>query len=347
MAYTVAAHGVTGGSSEYTFLGRYLHKVAQEALYPQLFLYEYGQKVPLPGNRGKIIHIPYFIKQEPILPVNTGTAESAMPSAEFAVSGANYSAEVGGYHGHFAFSDFFYATHEVPGVLAAGVRQLAAHMAKTYDNLIRNNLSGLTGAATGTAASSCTINGAVGLYGAITGVAATDALTVDGLFGAETSLTNDLAPAFPDGTYACILAPPQVYDLFTDQGGTALGKVKLTDWLNTTRGQDKYERAVIGTMSRLKIMVSTESVPKYYATAAANGFAASASGYGGSVIAPGAYAVIDLENARPSIIIQPFGSAGTLDPTKKKMTVGMKGYFTAVNMDTGNRFRRLISGARV
>lgn len=344
MATTVAAHGVTGGSSEYTFLGRYLHKVAQEALYPQLFLYEYGQKVPLPGNSGKIIHIPYFIKQEPIEDAGTGTAESAAPSTEYAISGDNYSAEVKGFHGHFGFSDFFYNTHEVPGVLAAGVRQLAAHMAKEYDGDIKDNLSGLTGNASGTASSACAINGSQGLYGATTGLTSGAPLTIDGLFAAETSLVDADAPAFPDGTYATILAPQQIYDLFTDQGGTGAGNVKLSDWLATSQGQMKYERAVLGTISRMKTMVSTESVVKF--GAGVGPMSAGSSGFGGMVIAPGAYGVVDLQNARPSIIIQPFGSAGTADPTKKKMTVGMKGYYTSVPMDTGNRFRLLVSGRR-
>lgn len=352
MAYTVAAHGVTGGSSEYTFLGRYLHKVAQETLYPQLFLYQFGQKVPLPGNSGKIIHIPYFIKQEPIESVGTGVSESAVPGTEFAVSGDNYTGEVAGYHGFFGFSDFFYATHEVPGVLAAGVRQLAAHMAKTYDNQIRDALSALTAAASGTGASACAINGSQGLYGSVASGSITSGmhLSVDGLLAAEASLGDDDAMAFPDGTYACIISPAQGYDMFTDQAGTGNANINISSWLQTTAGQSKYERAVLGTIGRLKIMTSTQSVAYFpspgTAAVSSSPMAASTEGYGAYVIAPGAYAVVDLQNARPSIIIQPFGSAGTADPTKKKMTVGMKGYWTQINMDTGNRFRMLLSSRR-
>lgn len=344
MAVTVAAHGVTGGSSEYTFLGRYLHKVAQETLYPTLFLYQFGQKVPLPGNSGKIIHIPYFIKQEPIEDAGTGTSEPDKPASEFAVSGANYTGEVAGHHGYFGFSDFFYATHEIPGVLAAGVRQLAAHMAKTYDNEIRDNLSGLTGNASGTASSACAINGAQGLYGATTGITSGMHLSVDGLLAAEASLADDDAMAFPDGTYACVISPAQGYDMFTDQAGSANANINISSWLQTQAGQRKYEQAVLGTIGRLKIMTSTQSIAYY--TAGQGPMTAGAEGYGAYVIAPGAYAVVDLQNARPSIIIQPFGSAGTADPTKKKMTVGMKGYWTTINMDTGNRFRILLSSRR-
>ena len=66
--------------------------------------------------------------------------------------------------------------------------------------------------------------------------------------------------------------------------------------------------------------------------------------YVANVIAPGAYAVVDLQSGPPSIIVQPFGSAGTADPTKKRMTVGMKAYYTTVRMDLANRLVRISSG---
>lgn len=332
--YTIAGHSAPG-MPEYTFLGQYLHKVAQETLYPQLFLYQFGQKVPLPGNSGRIINIPYFKKVEPVQKFSTGTGtasgEGVAPSAEFQMSGDKYTAEMFGYHGYIGFSDFFWAVHEIPGVLAAGVRQLSAHLAKLYDIAIHDQIS-----ATGTGT---LVDGKDGLAGG-TGVSSADGLTVDGLFAAQTTLEENLAPTYPDGTYACILHPRQVYDVFTN-AETSAG-VSLTNWLNTDRGQKMYENAVLGTLAKLKIHVSTQSVVTGYGTAFA--MQSASSGYHAPVIAPGAYAVIDLQNARPSIIIQPFGSAGTADPTKTHMTVGIKGYFTAKAMDTSNRLVKISTG---
>ena len=321
-----------------TLLGQHLHLVAQETLYPELKMYQFGQRVPLPPNRGKVIYIPYFKKIEPIEAMGTGASEVCAPANAFGISAHRYTGTLQGYHGYFRFTDFFWDTHEVPGVLAAGTRQLAAHMAKTYDNLIVNGLS-----AKGTA-----INGRYGHACAASTSTLTTRLTLRGMFAAEETLESKDNMAFPDGFWPAIFAPRQIYHLFTNAAGVAATEVNLTQWLQTQKGQIKFEMAEVGTIGRLKVMTSTSSVKKY--AGATNTAAIGGSGYAANclynafVIAPGAYAVVDMEGNPPSIIIQPFGSGGaTGDPTKKVMSIGMKAYFTAIPMDTTNRLVRILS----
>lgn len=321
-----------------TLLGSYLHKVAQETLYPQLKLYRFGQRVPLPGNRGTTVNIPYYLQQDPIEAMALSNKEVSGPVSSFAVSAHRYTGTVAGYHGHFRFSDFFWATHEVPGVMAAGVRQLAGHMAKTYDDVIQGKLC----------AAGQAIHGEWGHASAASTTIATDALSLHGIFAAEESMEAKDAFAFEDGFWPAIFRPRQIYHLFTNAAAIPATGTTLQQWLQTGRGQQKFEMAEVGTIGRLKIMTSTYSVKEYNGTTAGTIGASSYANnsvYAGLVIAPGAFAVIDLEGAPPSIIIQPFGSGGaTGDPTKKVMSVGMKAYFTAIAMDTTNRLVRVLTG---
>ena len=306
-----ASTATTDWPADFVFLGKYLHKVAQEALYPQLRLYNHGQKVPLPGNRGRIIYIPYFVKEEPIQAMGLSANEHLSPTG-YSMSGANYSGIVKGYHGHFQFTDFFWATHEVPGILAAGVRQLAAHMAKIYDEDINTQLW----------KEGTFVHGTSGLAGATNTLTSSSAMSLKAIFGAEEVLAANDAPSFPDGTYRGVFHPRQMYDLFTNAADiTGYGSINFPSWLSTTSGQNKFERAVVGTMGRIMLETSSTSVQAVTGASAVSGSLgmsnSSQSGYNAYVIAPGAYAVVDLQNAPPSIVIQPFGSAGTRRPDQE------------------------------
>jgi hypothetical protein len=338
---------MTGGNqfNAFSWFAEFLSTVAQENLYPHLFLHQWGVQTPLPANRGKKIYIPYFVEPPATLvaalptiaaDADTGEAET---NTGFRMQMNKYSGEVAGYGGHFQFTDFFMSIEEIPDVLEAGVRQLSHRLAETYEGIIRTKLNAALNGST------CHQVFAGGK--AIGTIAATDYLTVDDLFRGEELLKSSNSFTFPDGSFKTILNPRVTYDLWTDQSGATPG-VKMTDWLSTSQGQTKYENGMIGKVARQEIYESTENAPMFtggageYTNINAAGALALASGW---TISPGAYAVIDLQGMTPNVIIQPFGSAGTVDPLKRNMTVGIKGFFTSVAMDTANRLVGYVSGA--
>lgn len=307
------------------FLSDYLHKVAQEALWPQLFLYELGEKVALPPNNGKTIFIPYYYKKDLIqTSITEGTAIGSS-----ALSGHFYSGTVAARAGSIAFSDFFVATHQVPGVLAQATKQLSNYLAQKYEADIRTVLCG---AGTFFSPDGATATGSV--------VEATP-LLLKGLFQASTYLASNDAPKYMDGNYAGIFHPKALYDLKTNVSAAG-----AFTWANATaagseEGFRRLENATVGYAAGIRILESTNNAKFVHAL---GGMSASNSGYQGFVMAPGAYACVDLVNAKPSVFVKGLGSAGTSDPANQKMTVAVKGYFAAVAMDTTYRLYRTASG---
>jgi N4-gp56 family major capsid protein len=309
----------TTATATMTFLGKYLHNLAQEALWPQLFLYELGEKVPLPSNRGKHIFIPYYYKKNYIHAATEASRSDVTWSS--ALSGHFYSGTVVGRRGSIVFSDFFVATHEVPGVMGQAVKQLSQYLAQGYESLI---LTAICANGTYFCADGATASGAV---------VETTPLTLRGLYRASTTLEANDAPRYPDGLYAGVFHPKALHNLKINASAS-----DYIRWATTIESggpesliAESLRRATIGTVAGIRLMTSTHNGKFVHA---AGGASASNSAHMGFVIAPGAYACVDLESARPSVIIKPLGSGGaTSDPANERMSVAVKGYFAAIPMD--------------
>lgn len=320
-------------------LGKHLTKIAQDVLYPQLFLFELGEKVPLPGNSGKHIFIPVRRRVRTVGVLTEGTVLlTSAASAHF------YSGMVSGFAGGFGYNDFFVATNEIPMVLGQDAKNLGVDMAQKYESAI---LSKISGSGLGTASTNTMFVPPDGSTAAGS-VATTTNMLLAGLFQATTLLRSNNAPTYPDGLFAGVFHPKQVYDLYVNASGTAKFGNYNTQLLNTDAGAKTLAGATLGQIAGIRILQSTNSAKYFLGTAAATGTAgtsAGASSYIGMVLAPGAYACVDLENERPRIIVKEFGSGGaTGDPADQKMSQSIKGYFCCVAMDAVNRIATIPSG---
>jgi hypothetical protein len=159
---------------------------------------------------------------------------------------------------------------------------------------------------------------------------------------------------FPDGTVHGILHPRVAHDLFTQVDSN---QPNLVSWLSTTRGQGMFEGRKLPIIGGVLIDTSARNttdplnsfVPftganwdaSWETTSTANPWTDTTTDVGGYLCqfyVPGAWANIDLANATPSLILQPFGSGGApMDSLKRFMTLGIKGYQTAIPLQMSTR----------
>jgi N4-gp56 family major capsid protein len=150
---------------------------------------------------------------------------------------------------------------------------------------------------------------------------------------------------FPDGTYAGIIHPAQVYDL---QANTSTGN--WVDINKYTGGVENIYRGEIGRMYGVRFVVSTNvkdipvSVSGFSAIAS---YSAHGSGKQALIIAPGAYHVVELDGGMAQTYVKGLGSAGTADPVNQNATVGAKVYFQCVPNTLDTRQIRLRTSVTV
>ncbi|RLA17633.1 MAG: hypothetical protein DRQ56_08925 [Gammaproteobacteria bacterium] len=117
----------------------------------------------------------------------------------------------------------------------------------------------------------------------------------------------------------------------------------------TEIGAKKLERASIGVLGNVRVFQSTWGAQAVTSVGGLMKAATSSLGYQAFIMAPGAFAKVDLATARLRTYWKPAGSAGTADPIDQFSTAGVKFYAAAVAMDVGaptapKRLVKIVSG---
>ena len=332
-------YGTTAKVATMALYGRHLVKRAQEGLFGATLLPMLGNQIPLPGHAGREIFIPKDYPLNRIKALTEGTPIGVCPP-----SGHYYTGCVVGYGDARGYGDFLVSIHEVPSMVSNDIATMSRYLGYKYDSLCRVQLC---------AAGTWIAPDQTATQGGDTGVQSTTPITQRFLFDASTTLASNDAPTYSDGNYVGVFHPRQTHDLFVStSAGSQLGKGLQTHGASsflelTESGVGKLERASLGVLGRVRVLESTRNPMVYsadVATASITGMDSGQSGYPAYVFGPGAFAAVDLENQRPKVFLKGFGSGGTYDPINQLSTAGIKGYFTAIAMDTANRLVRTASG---
>lgn len=352
-----------GNNNTWKFFGEVLLNSALEEYYPKLVLHDMASHITLPGHRGKKVYVPQWNKVNPVSELNisasdgTDVDETVSPSAH-EMTMKNYDGTIQGFGGSFKYSDIHASITEMMDELTAGARQLGGGYAVTVeDNALTTLLNALDdGAKPDSIAATIGANGKTWAN-----ATAADLLKLSDISRVRAyfeSNVDGLTPAYPDGTYKGIIHPNNAHDLFTDVDSGTYG-YNMVQWLQTSRGQGMFEANKIPVLHGVSLETSAYDTTDPYNSHAAwvddntdltnqpfgAGVTGNPTGYVCMFFAPGAWSNLSLANATPSIIIQPFGSAGTEDSLKRKMTVGIKGYQTCIPQDMARRALFIAAGS--
>lgn len=262
---------------------------------PNLVFYEYGQKVVVPKNNGKVVQ---FRKWTPFEALDQALSEGVIPDGQ-SLAMTEVTATLNQYGGYVAVSDVLDLTAIDP-VINDSVELMGDQGGLTIDTLIRDELlKGDEVQYAGGATSTET-------------VAADDVLTVEDIRKAVRTLKNNKAPQFVrdgKGYYVAVVGPNTTFDLQSDPVWQDVSKYANTEQLFT------------GEIGKLFGVIFVESTQASVAT----GAGASSADVGQTLVfGKNAYGVIELEGGNLKSIIKPRGSAGTSDPLDQISTVGWK-----------------------
>lgn len=317
----MAGYAVTGSTYVGRLIAKYYDRVLLDNLYPDLHLYQFGDKKSLPEGTGTTVYFNRYGKLAAAGALTEGTV-----LATSALSAGYVSATVAGYGIGIAHTDLFIAT-AVSDVVEGSVRECAKSIALAIDSKIKTTLSGLT----------------AGLFVGGGGELVHSVHTACFIQGAEivkavAKLDNTNAKPFADGYYAGVFHPKGIYDLRSD---TATG-----GWVDS----HKYaapENLYTGEVGRLYGVRCVMSSNMKALVGNAGMCVTVASGYQGFIIGQGAYGVVELNGLGAKTYIKQLGSAGTADPVNQKATVGAKVYFAVANLDVAKRVCHLATGGRL
>lgn len=307
-------------------LPAFYDRLLLDNLYPDLFLYQFGQKRRIPRNFGKQITFTRYYKagSSPALPfVPTEGTQIGLS----ALSAAVVSATISGFASAVGVSDLIVMT-AVSDVVRGAVFELSKGMALKIDNTIRRYISAsgqLLPAKNQAAANS-----------ALT----TTASTIDAvdLYRAAAKLRQSNARTWPDGNYAAVMHPSVAFNVRNDT--STGGWIDINKYATDMTVGNCY-RGEVGRIGGMRVVESSEIRIVYGlpATSAAN------SGFLTYGIAPGAYGVVELDGASASVFVKQVGSAGSADPVNQKGSIGVKVYFCPVVLEAA-RMVRIGSGGR-
>lgn len=259
---------------------------------PNLVFYEYGQKVVVPKNHGKVVQ---FRKWTPFDAVSGALTEGVIPDGQ-SLAMTEVTAELNQYGGYVAVTDILDLTAIDP-VINDSVELMGDQGGLTIDTLIRDEL--LKGDKVQYAGDATQRSD----------IAATDVLTVEDIRKAVRTLKNNKAPQFVrdgKGYYVAVVGPNTTFDLQSDPVWQDVSKYANTEQLFT--GEIGKLFGVIFVESSQAAIVSEGDVSVGQTL----------------VFGKNAYGVIELEGGNLKSIIKPRGSAGTSDPLDQISTVGWK-----------------------
>lgn len=262
---------------------------------PNLVFYEYGQKVPVPKNSGKVVQ---FRKWTPFDAVEGPLSEGVVPDGQ-SMYMTQLTATMSQYGGYVAVSDMLDLTAIDP-VINDSVELMGDQGGLSIDTLIRNEVH------------YCPNAQYAGGKESTETIAASDVLTVKEIRKAVRTLKTNKAPQFirdGKGYYVAVVGPNTTFDLQSDPVWQDVSKYANAEQLFT------------GEIGKLFGVIFVETTQAIVLTGAGAG----ACDVGQTMIfGKNAYGVIELEGGNLKSIVKPRGSAGTADPLDQISTVGWK-----------------------
>lgn len=322
------AVGLTSNATGAGFmLAVYYDRKFLDNLYPDLYLWQFGDKKRVPSRSGKVVHWRRITKLTEALGGGAGALTEGTPITPGVMSATAVSATLVGYGASVIHSDFLVMT-AMNDVVADSVHECAKVLALKIEGIIEGMLS-----------TKGTLDGASAL--GITAVQDTSGIFATDIINNVTTLRAADAKTFPDGNFVGRFHPNQIHNLQTD---AVAGGWRDINKYATNETVGKLYRGEIGQLYGVRCIMSS-NVP-VIAAAAANTAAlhTGMSGRQAYIFGPGAYGVTELEGGGAKTYIKQLGSAGTADPINQNATVGAKIYFAPADLDTTNRLIRLISG---
>ena len=267
---------------------------------PNLVHDQFGQKRPIPANRGKQIE---FRRYKSLPKALTPLTEGVTPDPN-SLNVTTVTAQVAQYGDWISLSDVLLLT-AIDNNLVEAVELLGGQAGRTLDTVTRD-----------------VINSGTNVLYAPNG---TDAVTSRSALGATSLLTAQLVmkgaailkganAATFDNDYVAIIHPYVAYDLMQDEG--------WKDWHKYTNPEKAY-KGELGKLGRVRFVESTEA--KIWAGAGAEGVSV----FSTLVIGKNAYGVTEVEGGGLETIVKQKGSAGTADPLNQRASAGWKALKTA------------------
>lgn len=299
----ITPYGESGGLSAEmkTYYSDYLIDMAE----PKLVHDQFGQKMPIPKNRGKRIE---FRKYDPLPVVTAPLTEGVTPVGQ-KMDVKTIDAEVKQYGGYLEISDIVLLT-AIDNNLVQATKLLGSQAGRTLDTITREVLAGGTNVQYA--------EGQVESRSALVGgkESGNHYLTVDAIRRAVRFLKKMNAETI-NGSYVGIIHPDTAYDLMSDP-----------KWINVKTYSDPegIYQGEIGKIENVRFVESSEA--KIFEGAGANGVDV----YATLIIGENAYGTTEIAGGGLEHIVKQLGSAGAADPLNQRGTAGWKATKAAVRL---------------
>lgn len=319
--------GTTGSASLGSALAQYYDRLLLDNIYPDLFAYQFGEKRRLPRNMGKVANYTRISKAGTGFPLPFQMTEGT-PIGLSGLSATTKNVTISGYAAAVGLSDLVIMT-AISDTVRNAVFELSKGAALKVERTIRGKiLSGNGAKLWASGLTSATLH-------------TTTTIRAIDLAKGKGKLRQNNARPWPDGTFAAIMHPSPVYNLQSD---TATGGWIDVNKYASTQTVDLIYRGEVGKAYGVRCVESAEA--KQVTSAIGALFSGASSGFITEIIAPGAYAVVELDGAAASVFVKQVGSSGSADPANQIGSVAAKLYFAPIDFDMSNRAVRLISGGR-
>jgi N4-gp56 family major capsid protein len=299
----ITPYGESGGLSAEmkTYYSDYLIDMAE----PKLVHDQFGQKMPIPKNKGKTIE---FRKYDPLPVLTTPLTEGVTPNGQ-KLDVKTVTAEVKQYGGFIELSDIVLLT-AIDNNLVQATKLLGSQAGRTLDTITREVLNGGTNVQYA--------EGQVESRSALVGGQddGNHYLTVNSVRMAVRTLKGQNAETI-NGSYVGIIHPDVAYDLMNDP-----------KWVNVKTYSDPegIYAGEIGKIENVRFVESTE----------AKIFKGTGSGsrdvYSTLIIGENAYGTTEISGGGLEHIVKQLGSAGAADPLNQRGSAGWKATKAAVRL---------------
>ena len=299
----ITPYGESGGLSAEmkTYYSDYLVDMAE----PKLVHDQFGQKVPIPKNRGKNVE---FRKYDPLPKALTPLTEGVTPAGQ-KLDVKTVTAEVKQYGGYLELSDIIQLT-AIDNNLVQATKLLGGQAGRTLDTIVREVLCGGTNVQFA--------EGQVESRDALVGgqEEGNHYLTVNSVRKAVRTLKKHNAEPI-NGSFVGIIHPDASYDLMNDP-----------KWVNVKTYSDPegIYNGEIGKIENVRFVESSEA--KIFEGEGADGCDV----YATLIIGENAYGTTEINGGGLEHIIKQLGSAGTADPLNQRATAGWKATKAAVRL---------------